>query len=280
MKKLFTVTIILLVALSLKAQEWVDPITTSDWDQLWKSSFIQSNNGTNAPEPSGWFWGINMNHSTNTSSYRYNGQIAIKNDHDLPTLYFRSTNQNGIGLWTKALHETGNQKINGALTVRGFKINTSIPSQNTYEVQKWTNSHSSLYDLSLKTKWDITGINHFFVQKFNGQDYHVLAFHKGNIGIGTNSPSSRLEIATLFNGQDTYEVQKWTNSHSSSYNLSLKTKWDISGINHFFVQKFNGQDHDVLAFYQGNVGIGTTNPDARLAVKGQIHTQEVKVDLN
>jgi hypothetical protein len=31
--------------------------------------------------------------------------------------------------------------------------------------------------------------------------------------------------------------------------------------------------------YNGNVGIGTTTPDAKLAVKGSIHTQEVKVDL-
>lgn len=30
----------------------------------------------------------------------------------------------------------------------------------------------------------------------------------------------------------------------------------------------------------GNVGIGTTAPDAKLAVKGDIHAQEVKVDLN
>lgn len=37
----------------------------------------------------------------------------------------------------------------------------------------------------------------------------------------------------------------------------------------------------VMAFdYLGNVGIGTSKPDARLTVKGTIHTQEVKVDLS
>ena len=33
-------------------------------------------------------------------------------------------------------------------------------------------------------------------------------------------------------------------------------------------------------FNTGNVGIGTTTPDSELTVKGTIHTQEVKVDLN
>ncbi|WP_340074223.1 hypothetical protein [Leptobacterium sp. I13] len=33
------------------------------------------------------------------------------------------------------------------------------------------------------------------------------------------------------------------------------------------------------SFISGNVGIGTTTPDAKLAVNGNIHTKEVKVDL-
>lgn len=37
-------------------------------------------------------------------------------------------------------------------------------------------------------------------------------------------------------------------------------------------------DTNVLSF-NGNVGIGTASPDATLTVKGDIHTQEVKVDL-
>ncbi|MEI9920512.1 MAG: hypothetical protein WDO14_17225 [Bacteroidota bacterium] len=38
-----------------------------------------------------------------------------------------------------------------------------------------------------------------------------------------------------------------------------------------------------LAYFRksdGFIGFGTTNPDARLSVKGQVHAQEVKVDLN
>ena len=41
----------------------------------------------------------------------------------------------------------------------------------------------------------------------------------------------------------------------------------------------NGEDR-VVVNNQGNVGVGTTTPDAKLAVKGAIHTQEVRVDMN
>lgn len=44
--------------------------------------------------------------------------------------------------------------------------------------------------------------------------------------------------------------------------------------------RVNYGENDFFLDYGGHVGIGTANPDAELTVKGKIHTQEVKVDLN
>ncbi|MBQ4820851.1 hypothetical protein J8M14_12335 [Aquimarina sp. MMG016] len=35
-----------------------------------------------------------------------------------------------------------------------------------------------------------------------------------------------------------------------------------------------------ITTFDGNVGIGTTTPDAKLTVKGNIHAEEVKIDLS
>ncbi|WP_062057791.1 hypothetical protein [Sediminicola sp. YIK13] len=94
-----------------------DPNEAPDWNLVWQSGFYQSYNGTNAPEPNQWFWGLNMNHSSNNSAYRYNGQIAIRNSATSPTMYFRSTDVNGNGVWSRILHREGNQFINGSLAI-------------------------------------------------------------------------------------------------------------------------------------------------------------------
>lgn len=88
-----------------------DPNFTLDWNSLWQSGFYESLNATNGPESGGWFWGLNMNHRSNSSTYKYNGQIAIKNSNTSPTMYFRSTNEQGAGTWGKIIAEIGNKTI-------------------------------------------------------------------------------------------------------------------------------------------------------------------------
>jgi Phage T4 tail fibre len=46
------------------------------------------------------------------------------------------------------------------------------------------------------------------------------------------------------------------------------------------IQSWGNADQTYLTINQGYVGIGTTSPDAKLAVKGTVHAQEVKVDLS
>ncbi|WP_298544455.1 hypothetical protein [uncultured Aquimarina sp.] len=94
-----------------------DPNDTSDWNTLWESGFYQSYNAANVPEPNQWFWGINMNHSSNNPNYKYNGQIVVKNNSVHPKMYFRSTNKEGTGTWARVVHSIGNQYIEGALGI-------------------------------------------------------------------------------------------------------------------------------------------------------------------
>jgi hypothetical protein len=81
--------------------------------------------------------------------------------------------------------------------------------------------------------------------------------------------------------QGTYDIQIWSDGNPAQL-LKLQQVWNNSGISHKFIQRHSNVDYPVLSFYAGNVGIGLDNPasvDAKLAVKGKIHAQEVVVDL-
>jgi hypothetical protein len=94
----------------------------------------------------------------------------------------------------------------------------------------------------------------------------------GNVGIGTTSPLTPLDVKTTTN----QHVQIVANTHGA-YSGAV----GIVSINDA------NTAYTPLGFYasnyyfgNGNVGIGTTNPDQKLTVNGKIHAQEVIVDLN
>ena len=61
-------------------------------------------------------------------------------------------------------------------------------------------------------------------------------------------------------------------------NLDTKTWWERDPLDN--IQSWGNNSETYLTINNGDVGIGTIIPDAKLAVNGTIHSKEVKVDLN
>jgi len=113
--------------------------------------------------------------------------------------------------------------------------------------------------------------------------------HTGNVGVGTTSPEKLLQLTSGDN--PTLAIGKSGTNTNGKSSLAFYSGTSTNS-NGFVLQYLRNAIEDRLSFIDGggserisvlnggNVGIGTTSPDAKLTVKGQIHAQEVKVDLS
>lgn len=127
--------------------------------------------------------------------------------------------------------------------------------------------------------------------------------HTGRIGIGTSSPITKLDIVgSNFVDHTVSAVSiplRLKNTFDSFHDKDsavdfVLSRWEIGGDNRPETRldfRLAGNDNqsydqdtpniDVLSLRSdGRVGIGTTNPDQALTVKGKIHSEEIIVDLN
>jgi hypothetical protein len=110
---------------------------------------------------------------------------------------------------------------------------------------------------------------------------------EGRIGIGTRIPANVLDVMTGFGSgtETTFFLGQDHNfaANTGRYGIGMSFKHidgTTPGKQYFLNVWFGGERRRALAFdYLGNVGIGTDVPDAKLTVKGTVHTQEVRVDL-
>ncbi|TRX48390.1 hypothetical protein FNH22_29170 [Fulvivirga sp. M361] len=137
-------------------------------------------------------------------------------------------------------------------------------------------------------------------QTINGVTFKT----NGKVGIGTTNPLTQLHIRNLntspilnITGQtpntgnnELISEIRLSNLHDNlaGHRASIKAVSDKSGSHgnvafQFNTSLWNGQQTEIQAMRissNGNIGIGTTNPDMKLTVKGSIHAEEVKIDLN
>lgn len=125
----------------------------------------------------------------------------------------------------------------------------------------------------------------------------------GNVGVGTNTPKRKLHIvngdvyvdgAGVFNfGDDARFVVNKTDIPSMRQTSFSMGQYGIAAAESVGSAELWISGNDGIRMFtrgyakprisvlnDGRVGIGSINPDSELTVKGKIHAEEVKVDLN
>ena len=106
-----------------------------------------------------------------------------------------------------------------------------------------------------------------------------MSANGGKVGIGTTSPTAKLQVIGNLKTSDYIDANQYISvSKDGSYRVALNGQEDgyITGRNNQVEAKFLINSNGSSYLNGGNVGIGTTTPDAKLAVNGNIHTKRSK----
>ena len=173
-------------------------------------------------------------------------------------------------------HDGSNSYINqvgvGKLVLQSASgINIQATSGETRFTQSGVNSEIKIDDASQANK---------VVLKASGNSY----FNGGNVGIGTTSPSGKLQVDGgklvvdhVIGGITIDTVQEWNaySGVSGNTKLDLKIGRGASNKVSIFQATYEGGGYSdiILQDQGGNVGIGTTSPGAKLEVNGVIRVE-------
>ena len=114
---------------------------------------------------------------------------------------------------------------------------------------------------------------HYFV---TGANEHMRILSSGRVGIGMTTPGYPLEVnGEIAASGDGYLINGygWANEGSGVLTLG---DWDGSD---FVTRIMDENSNEVLRVTGGNVGIGTTSPDAKLDVSGTTNTTSLSVGI-
>ncbi len=105
-----------------------------------------------------------------------------------------------------------------------------------------------------------------------GDSSIVLQPNSGFVGIGTTTPTDKLHVAGNIRSESKFVITGIGALNRDSYDMKL---WSVGKL----ILSSGQNNQNLIIDNSGNIGIGTSSPDAKLSVKGNIHTNEVKVDL-
>ncbi|EHQ25140.1 tail fiber protein [Mucilaginibacter paludis] len=170
--------------------------------------------------------------------------------------------------------EIGRSSVHLDATWRGSMI-----AKFRFHVTSWGNG-SNFIDADIQQNNQVT--NTAFIAGWmdcstsSNNQVIVIWIKGGSTTYYVNAPAN--PNVTVYDGIQNALPYQQTNGPTYSYKTDLDSYVNSHGASMGGTAFFNGTTNN--NYFAGNVGIGTAVPDEKLTVKGTIHAQSVKVDLN
>jgi hypothetical protein len=215
----------------------------------------------------------NTTASTGTDWHLYslnNGNLGIYN--------------NTAGAYSLQIASTGAATFSSSVTATSGVFTTGITLQgaadtsilNTYSVggtiygyNGVSGATNSIINGSVLGDLVIRSQNKSILFSTNGGSTSAVTItSSGNVGIGTASPASRLEVSS--GNPASSEVQRWS-YNTANPDFSLRLRQDVSSglVKHVYDVVNNATTYsNNLVLTNGNVGIGTASPEELLDIRG------------
>jgi hypothetical protein len=221
------------------------------------------------------FW-----HLSGPRSYEANNPFAIYWYNGSYHRYFNILDNGNVGIGTSNPSAKLEIKASGD-GVEILKLSTERP---WVFKQEGTGASSNL------VLQELSGSKFFKIKSVTNEDVYWLhsstgdSYLKGKLGIGTTTPSAKLDV----NGNVKASSFSVIGANYNSILSSNILQFSRDGFSYIDNEKSNGSiairtggtdNVDFLVKSNGNIGIGTTNPNGwKLAVNGQIRAKEIKVE--
>jgi hypothetical protein len=240
--------------------------------------------------------GIGSATSTNGFAYLWSssGNLMIGNDGN-PTMSI-----NGMG--------NGNVGIGTTTPYAGSRLHIKAPGANPWGIVAEASAGDRIIGIShdgtngvIATSY-LSSAGYTPLQLSTSNLPRLTVAVAGNVGIGTTSPLSKLTIGSYTGtmtsttgislGYDHNSIEFLHSDYGNGYGAKLYGLDQGNGLTSFrLAVRGNSSTWTDALFVKagdngagggnlGYIGLGTSTPDARLTVKGQVHANEVKVDLN